>query len=241
MTLENFIQSNKIVNLKDIDKALAISIQTKLKQGKFYNGTIDGIVGSATMSAFAKFKASVWLERPEELGKTTALALLEIGENSNVTDDAKPLPVNPKAGSKTGTSMRLPGNRVVYANELVTAGIPITWGEWTKDCKRIPDNAQIVNNIIATTKIFGIVRDKYGSPLTITSGYRPSAINRAIGGASRSQHIHGRALDITCSDLSKLYKICKDTPQITGLGSGMHKGFVHVDIRSGDRVYFSYP
>lgn len=239
MNLTQFIASNQIIKLTAANTELAKQVQTKLKAGNFYLGAIDGIVGAGTLVAFAKFKSSVWLERPDELGKTTALALLELGENTNVSDKADKLPSNP--GTKSGATMKLPGGKIVYANELVIPGIAITWGEWTKNCKRVPETNQIVANMISVTKIFGTVRSKYDAPLTVNSGYRPSAINKAIGGASRSQHIQGRALDLSCSNLTKLYQIVKAIPEITGVGSGMHKGFVHLDNRPGDRVYFSYP
>ncbi len=39
------------------------------------------------------------------------------------------------------------------------------------------------------------LRDALG-PVFVTSGYRPPALNRAIGGAERSAHLNGRAADI---------------------------------------------
>jgi len=41
------------------------------------------------------------------------------------------------------------------------------------------------------------VRDKLKKPITINSGYRCSALNKAVGGASSSQHVLGEAVDIT--------------------------------------------
>jgi uncharacterized protein YcbK (DUF882 family) len=35
-----------------------------------------------------------------------------------------------------------------------------------------------------------------GRPLTIVSGYRSASTNTAVGGAKRSQHLYGRAVDI---------------------------------------------
>lgn len=35
-------------------------------------------------------------------------------------------------------------------------------------------------------------------PLEISSGYRCPALNRAVGGSPRSQHVQGMAADITC-------------------------------------------
>lgn len=40
------------------------------------------------------------------------------------------------------------------------------------------------------------VRDFYGKPVKITSGYRGSALNKAVGGKKTSQHNTGEAADI---------------------------------------------
>ena len=42
-----------------------------------------------------------------------------------------------------------------------------------------------------------IVRERYGKPITISSVYRCSALNRIVGGASTSQHTKGQAAEIS--------------------------------------------
>lgn len=39
------------------------------------------------------------------------------------------------------------------------------------------------------------VRDNFNKPVVISSGYRSPAVNRAIGGSSKSQHMTGQAAD----------------------------------------------
>lgn len=41
------------------------------------------------------------------------------------------------------------------------------------------------------------VRELWGAPVKVNSGYRCPELNRAVGGASGSQHTEGRAADIT--------------------------------------------
>lgn len=41
------------------------------------------------------------------------------------------------------------------------------------------------------------LREKWGAPIKVSSGYRCPALNRAIGGAAGSQHMKGEAADIT--------------------------------------------
>jgi uncharacterized protein YcbK (DUF882 family) len=73
------------------------------------------------------------------------------------------------------------------------------------------------------------LRDVMGVSLTITSGYRHEAYNRKIGGASRSQHIHGNAADVKCADLNRLFEECKKI--FPAVGDGRKRGFIHVDVR----------
>lgn len=39
------------------------------------------------------------------------------------------------------------------------------------------------------------IRDKLKKPMIVTSGFRCSALNRAVGGVSNSQHTKGQAVD----------------------------------------------
>ena len=56
------------------------------------------------------------------------------------------------------------------------------------------------------------VREIYGKPITVTSGYRSSEVNSAIGGVTDSQHTKGEAADIIptsgVSDLKGLFEAC---------------------------------
>lgn len=49
------------------------------------------------------------------------------------------------------------------------------------------------------------LRDKYEKPIIVTSGYRSSRLNKAVGGSSTSDHVYGRAADIrTVDDNNKI-------------------------------------
>ena len=41
------------------------------------------------------------------------------------------------------------------------------------------------------------IRAAWGGPITVNSGYRSPALNKAVGGVSNSQHMKGEAADIT--------------------------------------------
>ncbi len=46
------------------------------------------------------------------------------------------------------------------------------------------------------------LQTKLGKPLTINSGYRSPAVNKAVGGARDSQHTKGQAADIECPGMA---------------------------------------
>ena len=45
-------------------------------------------------------------------------------------------------------------------------------------------------------KILDPLREKFGKPIIVTSGYRCKELNKAVGGAAKSQHMSGEAADI---------------------------------------------
>jgi GH24 family phage-related lysozyme (muramidase) len=90
-------------------------------------------------------------------------------------------------------------------------------------------------------------RTHFGSkPVIVTSGYRPLAINRSVGGASGSEHLFNApgvgAVDwyIQGVDIYKLQDWClREWPYSTGRGAP--RGFIHTGIRTGrPKVQWDY-
>ena len=48
------------------------------------------------------------------------------------------------------------------------------------------------------------IRDHYGRPVVVSSGYRAPAVNKAIGSSDRSQHTKGEAADIEIPGVDNL-------------------------------------
>ena len=76
------------------------------------------------------------------------------------------------------------------------------------------------------------IREEFGSPLIVTSGYRCEAHNLAVKGAKDSQHVLGTAADLKPAngDLERLKGICDRLNPRGGVGLN-YKSFVHVDVR----------
>jgi hypothetical protein len=109
-------------------------------------------------------------------------------------------------------------------------------GEATKgDPERTPSKGgEVARNILKMAAELDKLREAYGKPIRVTSWYRPAAINRRVGGASQSQHIHGRGVDIcpVDGDIHQFQEWC-DEHWYGALGYGAHRGFVHLDNRNG--------
>ena len=83
------------------------------------------------------------------------------------------------------------------------------------------------------------IREHFGKPLHITSGYRTAAHNAAVGGSKSSQHLLGRAADIrvqgvNVEDVAAYAESLM--PDWGGVGrypvkAGRATGWVHVDTR----------
>lgn len=59
-----------------------------------------------------------------------------------------------------------------------------------------PTPEHIENMKVLAEKIFQPIREHFGVPIYITSGYRSAALNKKIGGSRNSQHLTGEAMDI---------------------------------------------
>lgn len=59
-------------------------------------------------------------------------------------------------------------------------------------------NSEIINNLENLVKyVLDPLREQYGKPIHVNSGYRCDALNKAVGGSKTSQHRYGLAADIT--------------------------------------------
>jgi len=76
------------------------------------------------------------------------------------------------------------------------------------------------------------LRDRIGKPLIINSGYRNPEHNKRVGGSSNSQHLYGKAVDVSTNNLditpTELAQLAKE---IGFDGIGIYRNRVHMDVR----------
>ena len=81
-----------------------------------------------------------------------------------------------------------------------------------KGIDNTPDATVKANLTALVANILDPLREAYGKPIVVSSGYRSPKLNRAVGGAAKSQHVTGQAADIhtlsdTPADNKKLYDL----------------------------------
>ena len=95
---------------------------------------------------------------------------------------------------------------------------------------------EVYENIIKLASQLQFLRDYTGRPITINSAYRCPEHNAKVGGSKTSQHLLGKAADITIQSLkpAEVYALIKELIDMGHLlqgGLGLYDTFVHYDIR----------
>lgn len=79
-----------------------------------------------------------------------------------------------------------------------------------KGIKNIPNEMEVWHLQNLVEKVLDPVRERFGKPIYVNSGYRCKELNRVVKGSITSQHLTGQAVDITASqkeDNKKIFDI----------------------------------
>lgn len=91
--------------------------------------------------------------------------------------------------------------------------------------------------MISTRLVQGLqrLRDIIDAPIHVNSGCRCVEHNAAVGGSKKSQHVLGKAADITANFHSPedLAEIAEDMFEFSDSGIGLYDNFLHLDVRNG--------
>lgn len=106
-----------------------------------------------------------------------------------------------------------------------------------------PTEEHLENLKVICDEVFDKIREHFGVPIYISSGYRSAALNKAIGGSATSDHNNGRALDldqdghgngVTNADVFNFIKSNLEFDQlIWEFGTDKNPDWVHVGYRNG--------
>lgn len=67
----------------------------------------------------------------------------------------------------------------------------------------VPDKQVEANLVRLIDNVLDPLRELYGKPIRVNSGYRSPKVNEAVGGAKNSDHLYGFAADITAGSKSE--------------------------------------
>ena len=94
------------------------------------------------------------------------------------------------------------------------------------------DGTDTVFISLALVNLLQKIRDHFGKAVIINSAQRTEAHNKAIGGATYSQHKYGLAADIHINGVTpKEIAAYVETLMPSSGGIGIYKSFTHVDVR----------
>lgn len=94
------------------------------------------------------------------------------------------------------------------------------------------DGTDTVFISLALVNLLQKIRDHFGKAVIINSAYRTEAHNKAIGGATYSQHKYGLAADIHINGVTpKEIAAYVETLLPSSGGIGIYKSFCHIDVR----------
>ena len=105
--------------------------------------------------------------------------------------------------------------------------------------------SRVLYNIRIVAENLQILRDYVDASITVNSAYRCVDHNHRIGGASRSQHVLGKASDIvvkgyTPDEVFLIVQNLRRNPMLKGVifqGLGRYNTFTHLDIRNNYTVW----
>lgn len=168
----------------------------------------------------------------------------EVGNQPSDTNSVS----QPAVAKDPGQGLRFPGfdglyytnHPIIWTNAHGERG-NFTWGEATHGGTRLPESQEVVYGMIRICKALEDIRKTYGGrPIKINSWYRPSAVNAAVGGASRSRHLVGDAVDFVIAGIHP-YDVYAKLDGWWGPKGGLASAtvFTHIDTR-GYRARWSY-
>lgn len=102
-------------------------------------------------------------------------------------------------------------------------------------------NIMVQDNLVDTFKVLDKIRILFGKPVSVHCAYRPQAYNILVGGAPRSAHILGKAIDFSIQGVNCDAVRANLLPKLKAFGLRMENNpgsnWVHIDTMPTDEKF----
>lgn len=72
-----------------------------------------------------------------------------------------------------------------------------------------PKDPDVIIKLQTLSTCLSFIRERFGAPIIVNSGYRCPELNKAVGGVPKSRHQDGIAADIRCLTPGQTYELYK--------------------------------
>lgn len=189
----------------DIDVERAIRINLKygysestwrdIQSGVGLTGDdVDGICGKNTCKAIADWQATHGFSGNDIDGICGPSTLAAIQAKGKTVSEQE-AQAQPQTESQTGEQAE-PSTENKQFQYFSIQELTHSDTANAKHIDNTPTKAAVENMSALITHCLDPLRDAYGAPITVNSGYRCEKLNAAVGGVSNSQHMSGEAADL---------------------------------------------
>lgn len=195
-----------------------VQIQMNLKYLGYYDGKIDGIIGSQSRAGIKAFQKDYGLDVDGIFGKKTNAKMIEV-----IKAEQKRLGVKQDGVAGTITTQ-------ARDNQLNWDSIKhFKKEEFTCKCGCKQNNMNL-----EVVKVADEIRSHFGKPAIVNSGYRCTKHNKNVGGVSNSRHLKGKAIDLYVKGING-QTLLSYTKKLVNQGKLRYTYFiagdaVHIDI-----------
>ena len=100
-----------------------------------------------------------------------------------------------------------------------------------------PNEEQKTNLIKLVENVLDPLREMYGKPIKVNSGFRSLLVNKKAKGARNSDHLRGMAADLDCGsreENKKIFELIRDNFTFRQLINEFNYSWVHVAYNEND-------
>lgn len=212
---------------------------------------VDGICGMNTCQAIADWQATHGFSGADVdgiCGPNTLAALRASGKAVTSQEASAKQTTSGGATASSGTTAAKSDSsdkqfKYFSIKELTHSDTAVARG-----LDNSPDKVVTERLSALITNCLDPLREAYGSPIRVNSGYRSPAVNRAVGGATNSQHGKGEAADLSTGSRAtnkQLYNLVLELSRTQGfkfdqLINEYNYSWVHVSYSTSQTRYMAF-